>query len=201
MELMSFHLLVFIFLILLMVIIAIKGVIIVRQQEAMIIESLGKYCKTLEPGFNIILPFLEKPRPVMKIENIKSKDGKIISKFVPSKVIDLRETVFSIPNQTVISYDNTEFKVNLFIYFQIVDPKRAVYQVANLPVSLETLIKTELFNLAKAHTPYDICTANEELTIILDKKTDNWGVKVHSAKIQICDGNGFTYGDSERHID
>ena len=188
-----------------MIIFYLKGLIIVRQQEAVIIETLGKYSRTLSPGFNIIIPFLDKPRQIMKIENIRTVDGKIISKFVPSNVIDLRETVLSIQNQTVNSNDNNKFEINLYLYCQITNPRKAVYMLENLPSALQILSKNKIHDIAKQHTSYDIEIINEELRLILDKSADKWGVKVNDVEIKKCEDARYSHGDygwdTNRYVD
>ncbi len=165
-----------------------KCVIIVKQQEAIIIEWFGKYSKTLTAGFNLIIPVAESPRPIMKIEKVRSIDGRVYTTTMPSKVIDLRETVYDFPRQNVITKDNVTISINALLYFQIMDPKRAVYQIENLPEAIEKLTQTNLRNLVGQLTLDEALVSrdiiNEKLRDILDKATDKWGVKVNRVELQ-----------------
>lgn len=163
-------------------------VLIVHQQEAVIVERLGKYAKTLNPGIHVIIPMLESARPIMKIEKRRMMDGGIYSLPVPSTRIDLRESVYDFPRQNVITKDNVTISINALLYFQIMDPKRAVYQIENLPEAIEKLTQTNLRNLvgqlALDETLVSRDIINDKLREILDKATDKWGVKVNRVELQ-----------------
>ena len=165
-----------------------KMAIIVRQQEAVIIEYLGQYQKTLTPGFHLIIPILESKRSMLKIDKQKALDGRTYSVIRYSDRIDLRETVYDFPRQNVITKDNVTISINALLYFQIVDPKKAVYQIDNLPEAIEKLTQTNLRNLvgqlALDETLVSRDTINDKLREVLDKATDKWGVKVNRVELQ-----------------
>ena len=168
--------------------VVLKGVIIVRQQEAVIIENLGKYSKTLSAGLNLIVPFLEAPRPMAKIDKQRTLDGRVYSVTAYSPRIDLRETVYDFPRQNVITKDNVTISINALLYFQIIDARKAVYSIENLPEAIEKLTQTNLRNLvgqlALDETLVSRDIINDKLREILDKATDKWGVKVNRVELQ-----------------
>ncbi|MCD7780673.1 MAG: SPFH/Band 7/PHB domain protein [Candidatus Gastranaerophilales bacterium] len=165
-----------------------KGVIIVQQQEAVIIESLGKYSQTLGPGFHWIMPFFDMPRLMLKIQKQKGLDGRVFNSYVYSPRIDLRETVYDFPRQNVITKDNVTISINALLYFQIVDAKKAIYSIENLPEAIEKLTQTNLRNLvgqlALDETLVSRDTINDKLREVLDRATDKWGVKVNRVELQ-----------------
>lgn len=170
------------------IIYVIKGVVIVHQQEAVVIENLGKYKTTLNPGFNLINPIFDSPRPMMKIVKRAGLDGKTYSMLVQSPRIDLRETVYDFPRQNVITKDNVTISINALLYFQIVNPQRAIYSIENLPEAIEKLTQTNLRNLvgqlALDETLVSRDIINDKLREILDRATDKWGVKVNRVELQ-----------------
>jgi len=102
--------------------------------------------------------------------------------------IDLRETVYDFPRQNVITKDNVVTEINAMLYFQVTDPVKAVYEIANLPEAIEKLTQTTLRNvigeldLDQTLTSRD--TINTKLREILDEATDKWGVKVNRVELQ-----------------
>lgn len=170
------------------IILVIKGFKIVPQAETMVIERLGRYNRTLESGINIIWPIVEKPRRMeWRFTKADAQGNKLIVARETYR-IDLRETVFDFPRQNVITKDNVALQIDALIYFQIVDPKRAVYEVANLPEAIEKLTKTTLRNvLGELDLDESLAsrdTINTRLTTILDQSTDKWGVKVTRVELQ-----------------
>ena len=165
-----------------------KGVIIVQQQEAVIIQRLGQYSKTLTAGFHLITPFIESPRPMLKLSKQKTLDGRTYSILVYSPRIDLRETVYDFPRQNVITKDNVTISINALLYFQIIDARKALYSIENLPEAIEKLTQTNLRNLvgqlALDETLVSRDIINDKLREILDKATDKWGVKVNRVELQ-----------------
>ncbi len=176
------------FLLVLVFVIVKTSVIIVQQQEAIIIESLGKYSKTLGPGFQIITPIIDRPRPMIKLIKQRSIDGRTYTTLSYSPRIDLRETVYDFPRQNVITKDNVTISINALLYFQIVDPRKALYSIENLPEAIEKLTQTNLRNLvgqlALDETLVSRDIINDKLREILDKATDKWGVKVNRVELQ-----------------
>ncbi len=165
-----------------------KGVLIVQQQEVMIIERLGKYEKTLESGLNFIIPVFEAPRGMAKRVTQRGLDGTVYSYSKEVSRIDLRETVFDFPRQNVITKDNVTITINALLYYQIVDAKKAVYAIANLPDAIEKLTQTTLRNLVGQldldETLVSRDKINQELRAILDEATNKWGVKVNRVELQ-----------------
>lgn len=165
-----------------------KGVIIVKQAEVVIIERLGKFERILESGLNLIFPILETPRPIAWKVTQKSIDGKTYSYVKEKERIDLRETVYDFPRQNVITKDNVSISINALLYFQIVDPKSAVYEIQNLPEAIEKLTQTTLRNLVGQidldETLVSRDKINQELRAILDEATNKWGVKVNRVELQ-----------------
>jgi len=164
------------------------GLKIVKQAEAMVIERLGKYHKTLGPGINIILPIFDKPREIEWKYIQEGIDGRPIVRRVVTSRIDLRETVYDFPRQSVITKDNVVLEINALLYFQITDPVKAIYEIANLPTAIEKLTQTSLrsvigeMDLDETLASRDII--NKKLRAILDEATDKWGVKVNRVEIQ-----------------
>ena len=165
-----------------------KAAIIVRQQEAVIIEHLGEYSQTLKPGLRWIIPFFDSPRPMAKIDKQRTLDGRVYSVTAYSPRIDLRETVYDFPRQNVITKDNVTISINALLYFQIIDARKAIYSIENLPEAIEKLTQTNLRNLvgqlALDETLVSRDIINDKLREILDKATDKWGVKVNRVELQ-----------------
>lgn len=141
-------------------IVLMKAVKIVPQKQVKIIERLGKYHRTAEAGLNTIFPFFDSVRDT----------------------IDLREQITKIEPQPVITRDNVTMEVDAVIYFVIVDPVRATYEVQNLRWGLEQLTLSALRNvigqLDLDHTLASRDTTNAQLRSALDSATQQWGVKV-----------------------
>ena len=136
-----------VFLIVLAIVFVAKGVIIVQQAEVVIVERLGKFDRVLESGFNFIFPILEAPRAIDWKVTQKGFDGATYAMIQKRTKIDLREAVYDFPRQNVITKDNVSISINALLYFQIVDPKSAVYEIQNLPDAIEKLTQTNLRNL------------------------------------------------------
>lgn len=175
-------------LVLFVVVFAIRGIKIIQQSETMVVERLGTYHRTLASGVNIIWPIVDRPRSI-EWKYIKSDvAGKNIIRQESITRIDLRETVYDFPRQNVITRDNVAIQINALLYFQITDPKRAVYEIANLPDAIEKLTQTTLRNIIGEldldHTLTSRDTINNKLRAILDEASDKWGVKVNRVEIQ-----------------
>ncbi len=177
-----------IFLIVLALIVVVKGVIIVQQAEVVIVERLGKFDRVLESGFNFIIPIIEAPRAIDWKITQKGFDGSTYSIIQKRTKIDLREAVYDFPRQNVITKDNVSISINALLYFQIVDPKSAVYEIQNLPDAIEKLTQTNLRNLVGQLDLDESLVSrdkiNHELRAILDDATNKWGVKVNRVELQ-----------------
>ena len=156
-----------------------KSIQIIPQSETRIIERLGRYHATLNPGINIIIPFIDRAKEIVAIR---------AGRYVYTATIDLREQVYDFDKQNVITKDNVQTEINALLYFQIVDPFKAVYEINNLPNAIEKLTQTTLRNiigeleLDETLTSRD--TINTKLRAVLDDATDKWGVKVNRVELQ-----------------
>ena len=170
------------------IIVVVKGVIIVKQAEVVIVERLGKFDRVLESGFNFIIPIIDTPRGILWKTTQKTLDGQAYSFVKQIDRIDLRETVYDFPRQNVITKDNVSISINALLYFQIVDPKSATYEIQNLPDAIEKLTQTTLRNLVGQidldETLVSRDKINQELRIILDEATNKWGVKISRVELQ-----------------
>ena len=161
------------------IIIVAKSITIIPQSSTKIIERLGRYHSTLNPGVNLIVPFIDKARTIIVMRN---------KRYYYSNVIDLREQVYDFDKQNVITKDNVQTEINALLYFQIVDPFKAVYEISNLPNAIEKLTQTTLRNiigemeLDETLTSRD--TINKKLSSVLDDATNKWGVKVNRVDLQ-----------------
>ena len=165
-----------------------KGLRIVQQSEAMVIERLGKYQKTLTAGINVIIPIVDKPREIISRLTRDLPDGNKYVQFIKKERLDLRETVFDFPKQNVITKDNVMTEINALLYFQIMDPVKAMYEIENLPMAIEKLTQTTLRNVI-GELDLDECltsrdTINMKLRQILDEASNKWGVKVNRVELQ-----------------
>ena len=165
--------------IILAVVVLKKTIVIIPQSETKIIERLGKYYSTLQPGINIIIPFIDKAKEMVALYR---------GRYVLTNTIDLREQVYDFDRQNVITKDNIQMEINALLYFQIVDPFKSVYEINNLPNAIEKLTQTTLRNiigeleLDETLTSRD--TINTKLREVLDDATDKWGVKVNRVELQ-----------------
>ncbi len=164
------------------------GVKVVPQSETRVIERLGRFHSVLNPGLNFIIPFIDKPKTNYTRRVETTVGGRYLVRNTVTSVIDLREQVYDFPSQQVITRDNVTTEINALLYFQITDPKKAVYEIDNLPNAIEKLTQTSLRNvigeleLDETLTSRD--TINTKLQAILDDATNKWGVKVNRVELQ-----------------
>lgn len=176
---MSIEYIVLIAIILLVILFAKMAVVIIPQSETCIIERLGRYYATLQPGINIIIPFIDRAKEIVALRS---------GRYTYTTVIDLREQVYDFDRQNVITKDNIQMQINALLYFQIVDPFKAVYEINNLPNAIEKLTQTTLRNiigemeLDQTLTSRD--TINTKLRSVLDDATNKWGIKVNRVELQ-----------------
>ncbi len=165
--------------IVLLIIFAKKTLVIIPQSETKIIERLGKYHETLQPGINVIIPFIDNAKSIVTLSR---------GRYIYSDTIDLREQVYDFDKQNVITKDNVMTQINALLYFQIMDPFKAVYEINNLPNAIEKLTQTTLRNiigeleLDQTLTSRD--TINSKLRAVLDDATNKWGIKVNRVELQ-----------------
>lgn len=152
-------------LVIVLLIIILMGVRTVRPYERGIIERLGKYDRTAGPGLQIIIPMID--------HMIK---------------IDLREQVVDVPPQQVITKDNVAVEVDAVVYYEVTDPVKVIYNVANFYLAVTKLAQTNLRNLIGDLALDESLTSrdkiNTQLREILDDATDKWGVKVSRVELQ-----------------
>ena len=156
-----------------------KTIVIIPQSETKIVERLGKYYQTLDPGINLIIPFIDRAKDMVAMSR---------GRYIMTDSIDLREQVYDFDRQNVITKDNIQMEINALLYFQIVDPFKAVYEINNLPNAIEKLTQTTLRNiigemeLDQTLTSRD--TINTKLRAVLDDATNKWGIKVNRVELQ-----------------
>src|SRR6266699_3943110 len=142
---------------------------IVPQARAGVVERLGRYSRTLTPGLAMVVPFVDRVRPL----------------------IDLREQVVSFPPQPVITEDNLVVSIDSVIYFQVTDPKAATYEIANYIQAIEQLTVTTLRNviggLALERTLTSRDEINSRLRGVLDEATGKWGIRVNRVELKAID--------------
>src|SRR5947207_1121830 len=142
---------------------------IIPQARASVVERLGRYSRTLEPGLAVVVPFVDRVRPL----------------------IDLREQVVSFPPQPVITEDNLVVQIDSVSYYQVTDAKAASYEIANFIQAIEQLTVTTLRNVIGGITLEQTLTSrdsiNSELRIVLDEATGKWGVRVNRVELKAVD--------------
>jgi regulator of protease activity HflC (stomatin/prohibitin superfamily) len=165
-----------------------KSVYLVKQAEVILIERLGRFSRVLTPGLHIVVPFVDKPRSAVWTFVKEGSDKRYHRYIHTMERIDLRESVYDFPRQNVITKDNVTMEINALLYYQITDPKAALYEIDNLPQAIEKLTQTTLRDVIGA---MDLDAAlvsrgqiNEKLRVVLDEATDKWGVKVNRVELQ-----------------
>jgi regulator of protease activity HflC (stomatin/prohibitin superfamily) len=146
-----------------------RSVRIVPQAREGIVERLGRYSRTLKPGLHVLIPFLDRLKPL----------------------VDMREQVVNFPPQPVITEDNVTISIDTVLYFRVEDPVRASYAVANLIMAIEQLVTTTLRNVIGSLSLEETLTSrdkiNQELRIVLDDATGPWGIRVSRIELKSID--------------
>jgi regulator of protease activity HflC (stomatin/prohibitin superfamily) len=146
-----------------------KSVRIVPQARAAIVERLGRYHRTLTPGLAVVVPFVDRVRPML----------------------DLREQVVSFPPQPVITEDNLVVGIDTVIYFTVTDPKSATYEIANYIQAIEQLTVTTLRNVIGGLNLEQTLTSRDEINSrlrgVLDDATGKWGIRVNRVELKAVD--------------
>ncbi|MDQ6968144.1 MAG: SPFH domain-containing protein [Mariprofundaceae bacterium] len=181
----------------LVVVLLFKGIVVIRNSERMVIERLGNYNRTLMPGINFIVPFLDKSREfIWKSPASGGALGRLLGDAATSSYsrlqsvarIDIRETVLDFPSQTVITRDNVSITINALLYIEITNPHDAVYRISNLPDAIEKLGQTTLRSLVGEMELDKTLSSREDintrLQITLDQAADDWGAKVKRVEVQ-----------------
>ncbi|MEO0081947.1 MAG: SPFH domain-containing protein [candidate division WOR-3 bacterium] len=144
---------------------ALLGIKIVRPYQRACVERLGRYQRTVQPGLNFILPFIER---LIKV--------------------DMREQVVDVPPQEVITKDNATVTVDAIIYYEVTDPVKVLYNVANFRLATIKLAQTNLRNVVGDLTLDESLTSREKINAklrdVLDEATDKWGAKVTRVELQ-----------------
>ena len=142
---------------------------IVPQARAGVIERLGRYQRTLDPGLALIVPFVDRLRPL----------------------IDLREQVVSFPPQPVITEENLVVSIDSVIYFQVTNPKDASYEIADYIGGVEQLTVTTMRNVIGGMTLEETLTSRDkisaQLRVVLDEATGRWGIRVNRVELKAID--------------
>src|SRR3954467_7568920 len=146
-----------------------RGIRIVPQARAGVVERLGRYLRTLDPGLALVIPYVDRVKPL----------------------IDLPEQVVSFPPQPVITEDNLVVNIDTVIYFQVTDPKAATYEIADFIAAIEQLTVTTLRNVAGGMTLEDTLTSrdhiNTQLRVVLDEATGKWGIRMNRVELKGVD--------------
>ena len=147
-----------------------RAVRIVPQANAGIVERLGRFNRTLQPGLHFMVPFMDKLR---------------------KPLVDMREQVVTFQPQPVITQDNVTISIDTVFYFTITDPFRSTYEVANLLLAVEQLTITTLRNVIGSLSLEEALTSrdkiNSDLRIVLDEATERWGIRVNRIELKSID--------------
>src|SRR3954463_9585652 len=162
--------------------IAAKTVRVIPQARAGVVERFGRYSRTLVPGLTIVIPFIDRLRPL----------------------IDLREQVVSFPPQPVITEDNVSVGIDSVLYFTVTDAKSVTYEVANPLQAIEQLTVTTLRNIIGGMTLEQTLTSrdniNAELRKVLDEATGRWGIRVNRVELKSIDPPGTIQEAMEKQM-
>jgi regulator of protease activity HflC (stomatin/prohibitin superfamily) len=163
-------------------IVAARTIRIIPQARAGIVERLGRYSRTLDAGLTIIVPFVDRLKPL----------------------IDLREQVVTFPPQPVITEDNLVVQIDTVIYFTVTDPKSVTYEVANPLQAIEQLTVTTLRNVIGGMSLEDALTSrdhiNAQLRTVLDEATGKWGIRVSRVELKSIDPPGSIQEAMEKQM-
>ena len=166
----------------LFLIVAARTIRIIPQARAGVVERLGRYSRTLTPGLTIIVPFMDRVKPL----------------------IDLREQVVSFPPQPVITEDNVSVGIDSVLYFTVTDAKSVTYEVANPLQAIEQLTVTTLRNIIGGMTLEQTLTSrdniNAELRKVLDEATGRWGIRVNRVELKSIDPPGTIQEAMEKQM-
>jgi regulator of protease activity HflC (stomatin/prohibitin superfamily) len=156
-------------LVLFILVVLARTIRVIPQARAGVVERLGRYSRTLTPGLTLVVPFVDRVKPLL----------------------DLREQVLSFEPQPVITQDNLVVNIDSVIYFQITDPKAATYEIANPVDAIDVLTVTTLRNVIGGMTLEQTLTSrdsiNDQLRGILDDATGRWGIRVHRVELKAVD--------------
>jgi regulator of protease activity HflC (stomatin/prohibitin superfamily) len=159
-----------------------RTVRIIPQAKAGVVERLGRYSRTLTPGLTIVVPFIDKVKPL----------------------VDLREQVVSFAPQPVITEDNLVVQIDTVLYFTITDAKSVTYEVANPLQAIEQLTVTTLRNVIGGLSLEDALTSrdqiNSQLRVVLDEATGRWGIRINRVELKSIDPPGTIQEAMEKQM-
>jgi regulator of protease activity HflC (stomatin/prohibitin superfamily) len=162
--------------------VAARTVRIIPQAKAGVVERLGRYSRTLTPGLTIVVPFIDRVRPL----------------------VDLREQVVTFQPQPVITEDNLVVQIDTVLYFTITDPKSVTYEVANPLQAIEQLTVTTLRNVIGGMTLEQALTSrdsiNSQLRVVLDEATGRWGIRINRVELKSIDPPGTIQEAMEKQM-
>ena len=146
-----------------------RGTVVVVQAQAVLLQRLGRYQGTLESGLHLIIPF---------IDAVRSR-------------VDLRETPRELRPMPVITKDNATVSIDIIVYLQVTDPRRAIYEITNFALGVEQLVQTSLRQVVGDMMLDETLTSRERINALLqqhlDAATDKWGVKVTRIELRSID--------------
>ena len=164
------------------IIVIFRAVRIVQQSTAIIVERFGRFQAVYQPGFHIVVPFIDQIRTTL----------------------DLREQVVSFPPRSVITSDNLMVSIDSVVYYQITDPMRATYEIDNYLGAIEQLTGTTLRNVVGSMDLEQTLTSrrqiNDQLRGVLDQTTGRWGIRVNSVELKSIDPPASIQGSMEQQM-
>jgi regulator of protease activity HflC (stomatin/prohibitin superfamily) len=159
-----------------------RAIRIVPQATTLIIERLGRYQATFEAGLHLLIPFVDRIRAT----------------------VDMREQVVPFPPQPVITSDNLVVSIDTVIYFQVTEPRAAVYEIANYITAIEQLTVTTLRNIIGSMDLEQTLTSrdqiNGQLRGVLDEATGRWGIRVSRVELKAIDPPASVQGSMEQQM-
>ena len=151
------------------IIVVARAVRIVPQAREGVVERLGRYSRTLKPGLHVLIPFLDRLKPL----------------------VDMREQVITFPPQPVITEENLVVNIDSVIYFQVTEPKSATYEIADYIAGVEQLTVTTMRNVIGGMTLEETLTSRDkisgQLRGVLDDATTRWGIRVNRVELKAVD--------------
>jgi len=166
----------------LVILVLFRAVRIVPQARAGIVERLGRYHRTLDPGLSLLIPFVDRLLPL----------------------VDLREQVVSFPPQPVITEDNLVVSIDTVVYYQVTEAKAATYEIADYIMGIEQLTVTTLRNVIGGMSLEDTLTSrdkiNAQLRVVLDEATGKWGIRVNRVELKAIDPPGTIQEAMEKQM-
>lgn len=164
-----------------------KGVVMVRQSEVIVVERLGSFNRLLEHGLGFVIPFLEQRRNLTLLRY--DRQGEVfVPKVTQVERIDRREQLMDFPGQPVVTQDNVTVQINGALYYQIIDPRSAVYEIENVSQAIEVLAKTTMRSEVGRMELDSIFSSRAELNAKIQEQmetaADKWGIKITRVEVQ-----------------